>query len=91
MGYDTGPSQTPIIPMLVHDDEKCFMLWRLLREEGIFTTPVIYPAVSHGQALIRTSYGAGHTDEELDAILAASRNAAGPWGSSESGRPGNGP
>lgn len=71
MGYDTGPSQTPIIPILVHDDEKCFMLWRLLREEGIFTTPVIYPAVPHGQALIRTSYGAGHTDEELDAILAA--------------------
>ncbi len=71
MGYDTGPSQTPIIPVLVRDDEKCFMLWRLLREEGIFTTPVIYPAVRHGQALIRTSYGAGHTDEELDAILAA--------------------
>jgi len=71
LGYDTGPSQTPIIPVLVHDDEKCFMLWRLLREEGIFTTPVIYPAVSRGQALIRTSYGAGHTDKELDAILAA--------------------
>ena len=71
MGYDTGRSQTPIIPVLVRDDEKCFLLWRLLREEGIFTTPVIYPAVPHGQSLIRTSYGAGHTDEELDAILAA--------------------
>jgi 8-amino-7-oxononanoate synthase len=71
MGYDTGRSQTPIIPVLVGDDEKGFMLWRLLREEGIFTTPVVYPAVPHGQALIRTSYGAGHTDEELDAILAA--------------------
>ncbi|OGD12437.1 MAG: 8-amino-7-oxononanoate synthase [Candidatus Aminicenantes bacterium RBG_13_62_12] len=71
MGYDTGPSQTPIIPVLVHDDEKCFMLWRLLREEGIFTTPVVYPAVPHGHALIRTSYGAGHTNEELDKILAA--------------------
>jgi len=71
MGYDTGPSQTPIIPVFVRDDEKCFMLWRLLREEGIFTTPVIYPAVPPGQSLIRTSYGAGHTDAELDAILAA--------------------
>ncbi|MCJ7486455.1 MAG: pyridoxal phosphate-dependent aminotransferase family protein [Candidatus Aminicenantes bacterium] len=71
MGYDTGPSQTPIIPVLVRDDEKCFMLWRLLREEGIFTTPVVYPAVPHGHALIRTSYGAGHTNEELDKILAA--------------------
>jgi 8-amino-7-oxononanoate synthase len=45
MGYDTGRSQTPIIPVLVGDDEKGFMLWRLLREEGIFTTPVVYPAV----------------------------------------------
>jgi len=71
MGYDTGLSQTPIIPVLVGDDEKGFMLWRLLREEGIFTTPVVYPAVPHGQALIRTSYGAGHTNEELEAILAA--------------------
>jgi 8-amino-7-oxononanoate synthase len=71
MGYDTGASQTPIIPIFVRDDEKAFMLWRLLREEGIFTTPVVYPAVPHGQALIRTSYGAGHTDEELDAVLAA--------------------
>lgn len=71
MGYDTGSSQTPIIPILIHDDEKCFMLWRLLREEGIFTTPVVYPAVPPGHALIRTSYGAGHTDEELDQVLAA--------------------
>ena len=71
MGYNTGPSQTPIIPVLVHDDEKCFMLWRLLREEGIFTTPVIYPAVPQGHSLIRTSYSAGHTDQELDKILAA--------------------
>jgi 8-amino-7-oxononanoate synthase len=71
LGFDTGPSQTPIIPVLVHDDEKCFMLWRLLREEGIFTTPVVYPAVPPGQSLIRTSYGAGHTDAELERILAA--------------------
>ena len=71
MGYDTGPSQTPIIPVVVGDDEKCFMLWRLLREEGIFTTHDDPPAVPKGQALVRTSYGAGHTDEELDAVLAA--------------------
>jgi 8-amino-7-oxononanoate synthase len=71
MGYNTGPSQTPIIPIVIGDDEKGFMLWKLLRDEGIFTTPIIYPAVPQGQAMIRTSYGASHTDEELDAILAA--------------------
>jgi len=71
MGYNTGLSQTPIIPIHIGDDDKCFALWKTLRDEGIFTTPVIYPAVSKGQALIRTSYSANHTDEELNLILAA--------------------
>jgi 8-amino-7-oxononanoate synthase len=71
MGYNTGPSQTPIIPIMIGDDDQCFALWKALREEGIFTTPVIYPAVPKGQALIRTSYSANHTDEELNLILAA--------------------
>ncbi len=71
LGFDTGPSQTPIIPIIIGDDEKAFMMWKLLREEGIFTTPVVSPAVAKGQALVRTSYGAGHTDEELETVLAA--------------------
>jgi 8-amino-7-oxononanoate synthase len=69
MGYDTGPTQTPIIPVMIGDDEQAFMLWRLLRENGIFTNPVIYPAVPKGEALIRTSYSATHTDEDLDKVL----------------------
>ena len=69
MGYDTGPTETPIIPVMIGDDMKAFMLWRFLRDEGIFTNPVIYPAVPHGQALIRTSYSATHSDEELDIVL----------------------
>ncbi len=73
MGYNTGPSQTPIIPIVIGDDEKAFALWKALREEGIFTTPVISPAVPKGQALIRTSYSANHTDEELNLILNAFR------------------
>lgn len=71
LGFNTGPSQTPIIPILIGDDEKCFALWKTLRDEGIFTTPVIHPAVPPGQALIRTSYSANHTDEELQLILEA--------------------
>jgi 8-amino-7-oxononanoate synthase len=69
MGYDTGPTETPIIPVMVGNDETAFMLWKLLREDGIFANPVIYPAVPKGQALIRTSYSATHTDEELDTVL----------------------
>lgn len=69
MGYNTGPTETPIIPAIVGNDEMAFMLWRLLREDGIFTNPVIYPAVPKGQSLIRTSYSATHTEEELDTVL----------------------
>jgi len=71
MGYNTGPTETPIIPVIIGDDELAFMLWKLLREDGIFTNPVIYPAVPKGQSLIRTSYAATHTDEELDTVLAS--------------------
>jgi 7-keto-8-aminopelargonate synthetase-like enzyme len=46
------------------------MFWKFLREEGVFTNPIIYPAVLKGQSLIRTSYSATHTDEELDHVLA---------------------
>jgi 8-amino-7-oxononanoate synthase len=71
MGYDTGPTETPIIPVFIRDDQGAFMLWKMLRERAIFTNPVIYPAVPPGEALIRTSYSASHTDEELDAVLDA--------------------
>lgn len=69
MGYDTGPTETPVIPVIIGDHEMAFMLWKMLSEQGIFTNPVIYPAVPPGQALIRTSYSATHTDEDLDIVL----------------------
>jgi len=71
LGFNTGPTETPIIPVIVGNDETAFMLWRSLREDGIFTNPVIYPAVPKGQSLIRTSYSATHTEEELDTVLAS--------------------
>lgn len=71
MGYNTGPTETPIIPVIIGNDEMAFKLWRLLREAAIFTNPVIYPAVPKNQSLIRTSYSATHSDEELDTVLAS--------------------
>ncbi len=71
LGYNTGDTETPIIPIIIGDDELAFMLWRFLREDGIFANPVIYPAVPKGQSLIRTSYSATHSDEELDQVLAS--------------------
>ena len=69
MGYDTGPSETPIIPLMIGEDMKTFMLWRYLREAGIFTNPVIFPAVPPNHAMIRTSYSASHSDLELNTVL----------------------
>ena len=69
MGYDIGPTESPIIPVYIRNDELAFMLWRLLRENGIFTNPIVYPAVPKGEALIRTSYSATHSDEDLDTVL----------------------
>ena len=69
MGYHTGNTQTPIIPVFIRDIEKTFMLWNFLRDYGIFTNPVIAPAVPFEESLIRTSFTATHTDSDLDFIL----------------------
>jgi len=69
MGYNTGTSNTPIIPVLIGEDIKTFYFWKTLFQNGIFTNPVVTPAVPPGQALIRTSYMATHTDQELDQVL----------------------
>lgn len=69
MGFNTGFSETPIIPIIIGDDMKTFYFWKLLFENGIFTNPVISPAVEAGHQLLRTSYMATHTDEELDHVL----------------------
>lgn len=69
LGYDTGIAETPIIPLVIGDDLICFKAWKALTEAGIFVNPVVHPAVPHGRALIRTSYMATHTDEQLDYVL----------------------
>jgi len=45
------------------------MLWKLLFDDGIFTNPVVSPAVPPGMDLLRTSYMATHTEEELNIVL----------------------
>ena len=69
LGFDTGDSVTPVIPIIIGDDELTFMTWRMLFENGVFVNPVISPAVSPGRQLLRTSYMATHTDEQLNKVL----------------------
>jgi len=69
IGLDTGESETPVIPVIIGDDDKCFAFWKMLIANGIFANPVISPATPPGRALIRTSYMATHTDEDIDTVL----------------------
>jgi 8-amino-7-oxononanoate synthase len=75
MGYDVGPTVTPIVPLIIGDMDQCLMLWREVTEAGLFVNPVVPPAVPPGQSLIRTSYIATHTDEQLDFALEVFRKA----------------
>jgi 8-amino-7-oxononanoate synthase len=69
MGFDTGPSETPVIPIMIGDENKTFVAWKTLFEAGIYTNAVIPPAVPPNKSLLRTSYMATHTDEQMDRVL----------------------
>jgi 8-amino-7-oxononanoate synthase len=71
MGFNIGNSWSPIIPIIIGDDMRTIMAWRMLYDSGVFVNPVLAPAVPAGQQLLRTSYMATHTDEQLDRVLEA--------------------
>jgi 8-amino-7-oxononanoate synthase len=69
LGFNIGNSQTPVIPIIIGDDERTLLTWRLLFDNGVFVNPVLSPAVPAGGQLLRTSYMATHTDEQLERVL----------------------
>ena len=71
LGFDTGCSETPVIPIIVGDDMRAFGMSKRLEEEGVFVNPVVSPATPKGRALLRTSYMATHTEEHLSRALDA--------------------
>lgn len=75
LGFDVGTSQTPILPILVRDQNRMFALWKELFDGGVFTNPVTSPGVPPGMELIRTSYMATHTRAQLDQVIDVFRTA----------------
>ncbi len=71
LGFDTGMSETPIIPIIIKDNMKVYAMCKYLFENGVFVNPIISPAVPPGRELLRTSYMATHTEEQLDKVLKA--------------------
>ncbi len=69
MGYNTGTSCTPVIPLHVGEMQVAFKMWKRLGEEGVFINPVVPPAVPPNSCLIRCSFMATHTDAQLDFAL----------------------
>ncbi len=69
MGCEIGNTSTPIIPLFIRNNEKTFWITKQLFEEGIFVNPVVAPAVSPNDTLIRFSLMATHTTEQLDFAL----------------------
>lgn len=65
-GFEVGPTSTPIIPLYVRNDEKTFLITKLLFEDGIFVNPVVSPGVSPADTLIRFSLMATHTVDQID-------------------------
>lgn len=71
LGFDIGPTQSPIVPVLVGELDKTFLFWRKLFDAGVFTNPVCPPAVPANQCRLRTSVMATNTDDQIDFSLEA--------------------
>ena len=71
LGFETCGSQSPVIPLLIGEDDATYAMAARLQEEGVFVNAVVTPAVPPGHGVIRTSYMATHTREHLDQALGA--------------------
>jgi 8-amino-7-oxononanoate synthase len=65
-GFDLGPSESPILPIYVRDNEKTFMVTKYLQSSGVFVNPVVSPAVPSDSSLLRFSLMATHTFAQID-------------------------
>ena len=69
LGFNIGRTESPVVPIIVGDFEKTLVFWKELFEAGVFVNPIVSPAVPADMCLLRTSYMATHTDDELDRVI----------------------
>lgn len=69
LGFDTGPSETPIIPVIIGEMEATMFVWKTLFDSGVYTNAFVPPGVPEGMSLLRTSYMATHTPDQIDRSL----------------------
>jgi 8-amino-7-oxononanoate synthase len=71
LGFDIGATNTPVIPVLIGDPIRAMTTWRALFDEGVFTHPIVPPAVPAHACRIRVSMSAEHSAEQIERVLAA--------------------
>jgi glycine C-acetyltransferase len=76
LGYDTGLSQTAVVPVILKDEQRTALFARRLRDFGIIAAPVMFPAVAQGQARLRLCVTAAHTTPQLEFVLDVFRQLA---------------
>jgi len=69
LGFNTGNSASPIIPIFIGDDMRAAIIWKAMFEAGVYVNMIVSPAVPEGKQLLRTSYMATHTDDQLARVL----------------------
>ncbi|MBN1934925.1 MAG: pyridoxal phosphate-dependent aminotransferase family protein [Anaerolineae bacterium] len=69
LGFNIGNSVTPVVPVIIGDNTLTFLAWKRLLENGVFVNPIVAPATPEGRQLLRTSYMATHTRDQLDFVL----------------------
>lgn len=75
-GFEIGDTSTPIIPLYIRDNDKTFMITKMLMDDGVFVNPVVSPAVRSEDSMIRFSLMATHTFDQIDeAIDKITKNA----------------
>ncbi len=69
LGYNTGQSETPIIPLIVGESSKAKALADKLYERGVFVVPIVFPMVARDKSRIRVQMNAKLTTEQIDAVI----------------------
>jgi len=80
LGYNVGPTETPIIPVIIGHDLTTLTLWKALLEEGVYVNPVVSPAVEADKSLLRVSTIATHQDIHIEKALSAFRKVGERFG-----------
>ena len=68
-GFTIGPTESPIIPIVIGDGDRTVAMWQALLDAGVYVNIVLPPGCRPDACLLRTSYSAAHTPEQLDQAL----------------------